>query len=67
LNKLLKTLERTVILEAWTNGIGIQALREIEEAYRRMLQEMVDYAVKHKSSRGTLHRIYYRKFREAYP
>jgi len=67
LNKLSKTLERTVVLEAWTNRIGRQALREIEGAYRRMLQEMVEYAVEHKSSQSTLHKIYYSKFREEYP
>jgi len=67
LSKLLKTLERTVVLEAWTNRIGMQALREIEEAYRRMLQEMVDYAVKHKASQATLHEVFYQRFREEYP
>jgi len=67
LNKLLKTLEKTVILEAWTNGIGRQALREIEDAYRRMLKVMVDYAVESKVSQATLHRVFYRRFREEYP
>jgi len=67
LNKLSKTLERTVILEAWTNRIGRQALREIEDAYRRMLQEMVVYAVEHKASQSTLHRVFYHKFRKEYP
>jgi len=67
LNKQLKTLERTVILEAWTNRIGRQALREIEDAYKRMLQEMVVYAVEHKASQSTLHRVFYRRFREEYP
>jgi len=67
LNRLLKTLERTVILEAWANRIGRQALREIEDAYRRMLQEMVVYAVEHKASQSTLHRVFYHRFRREYP
>ncbi len=67
MNKQLKTLKRTVVLEAWTNRIGRQALREITDAYRSMLQEMVNYAVEHKASQSTLHTVFYRKFREKYP
>jgi len=63
----MKTLERTVVLEAWANRIGMQTLREIEEAYRRMLKIMLDYAVEHKASQSTLHRAFYHKFREEYP
>jgi len=67
LNKWLKTLKRTVVLEGWTNRYGRRALREIAEAYRSMLQEMVNYAVEHKASQATLHKVFYRKFREKYP
>jgi len=67
LSMLLKTLERTVVLEAWTNEIGRRVLREIEDAYRRMLQVMVDYAVKHKASQSTLHSVFYNEFRREYP
>jgi IS605 OrfB family transposase len=67
LEKLLKTLKRTIILEGWTNRIGRQALREIEEAYREMLGEMTDYALEHRASQSTLHRIFYNRFREEYP
>jgi len=63
----LKTLKRVVVLEAWTNSLGLRALREIEDAYRRMLDEMVVYAVKHKASRKTLHYVFYDKFRKMYP
>jgi len=63
----LKTIERTVILEARTNRVGKQTLREIEDAYRRMLEIMVDYAVEHKASQSTLHNVFYRKFRKEYP
>ena len=65
--KLLKTLKRTVILEGWTNSIGRQALREIEDAYREMLGEMLCYALEYRASQPTLHRIFYNRFREEYP
>jgi len=45
----------------------MHALREIEDAYRRMLEIMVDYAVEHKASQSTLHEAFYSKFREVYP
>ena len=67
MNKQLKTLRRTVILEGWTNRYGRQALREITKAYKEMLQEMVEYAVEHKASQSTLHKVFYHKFREKYP
>ncbi len=66
MNKQLKTLKRTIVLEGWTNRYGRQALREIIEAYKSMLQEMVNYAVEHKASQATLHKIFYHKFREKY-
>jgi len=67
LSKLSKTLKRTVTLETWTNSLGLKALRGIEEAYRRMLDEMIAYAVKHKASWKTLHKAFYDKFRKMYP
>ncbi len=67
LESVLKRAERTVAVEAYANRPARAALREVEEAYRRMLQEMVEYAVEHKASQGTLHRVFYRRFREQYP
>ncbi|GBF08619.1 hypothetical protein apy_03440 [Aeropyrum pernix] len=67
MKKLSKTLKRTVVLEGWVNRIGKQALREIAEAYKTMLQETLDYALKHRASQATLHRVFYQKFREKYP
>jgi putative transposase len=67
LEKLLKTLKRTIILEGWANSIGRQALREIVEAYRSMLQEMLGYALEYRASQSTLHRIFYNRFRDRYP
>jgi IS605 OrfB family transposase len=67
LEKLSKTLTRTVVLECHTNRFARRVLREIEDAYREMLVEMVEYAVEHKASQNTLHRVFYEKFRERYP
>ena len=62
-----KTLTRTVVLECRTNRYARRSLREIEDAYREMLVEMVEYAVKYKPSQETLHKVFYEKFRERYP
>ncbi|MDT7890415.1 MAG: transposase, partial [Desulfurococcales archaeon] len=67
MEKLTKILRRTVILEGWVNRFGRQALREIEDAYREMLDVMIDYALEHGASQSTLHRIFYNRFRERYP
>ena len=67
MSKQLKTLKRTVVLKGWTNRYGKQTLREITKAYKEMLQEMVEYAVEHKASQSTLHKMFYHKFREKYP
>jgi len=67
LEKHLKTLTRTVVLECYANRYARRALREIESAYREMLVEMVEYAVEHKASQETLHSVFYEEFRERYP
>jgi len=67
LEKLSKTLTRTVVLECYANKHVRRALKEIESAYREMLVEMVEYAVKYKASQETLHGVFYKKFRERYP
>jgi len=67
LEKHLKTLTKTVVLDCYANKYARRALREIESAYREMLVEMVEYAVKYKASQETLHRVFYEEFRERYP
>jgi len=67
LEKLLKTLTRTVAVECYANRYARRALREIETAYKDMLKEIVEYAVEHKASQSTLHRVFYSRFRERYP
>jgi hypothetical protein len=66
LEKELKTLRKTVILEGWVNRFGRQALREIKDAYGEMLGEMLGYALEHSASQSTLHRIFYNGFRDRY-
>jgi len=63
----LKELRRTVALEVWGNRYAVKALEEILEAYREMLVELVDYALRHKASMKTLHRMFYNKYRSRYP
>jgi IS605 OrfB family transposase len=67
LEKLLKTLTRSVVLECYVDRFVRRVLREIEGVYREMLVEMVEYAVKYKASQETLHNVFYEKFRERYP
>jgi putative transposase len=67
LEKHLKTLTKTVVLDCYANKYARRALREIESAYREMLVEIVEYAVKYKASQETLHRVFYEEFRERYP
>ena len=42
MEKLSKTLTRTVVFECYANRYARRALREIESAYREMLVEMVE-------------------------
>ncbi len=42
-------------------------LRSVEDAYRKMVEEMVEYAVRHNTSQATLHKVFYAKFRTEYP
>ncbi len=43
--KFLKTLTRTVV-ECYANRFARRALRDIEDAYRIMIVEMIEYALK---------------------
>ena len=50
----LKTLTRTVVVKCYANRYARRALREIEDSYRRMLEDMTDYTVKYRVSQSTL-------------
>jgi len=55
----LKELRRTLALEVWGNRYAVKALEEISRAYRDMLVELVDYALRHKASLKMLNRVFY--------
>jgi len=63
----LKKLRRTVALEVWGSRYAVEALEEISRAYRDMLVELVDYALRYKASLKTLHSVFYNKYRSRYP
>jgi IS605 OrfB family transposase len=67
LERQSKISTKTVVLDCYANKYSRRALREIEGAYREMLVEMVEYAVKYRASQETLHRVFYEKFKERYP
>jgi IS605 OrfB family transposase len=62
-----KTLTRTVAVSCLGNKLTRQILRAAEGAYRRMVEEMAEYAVRHGASQAALHRVFYAKFRQEYP
>jgi putative transposase len=67
LEKLLKTLTRTVVLDCYANRIVREALKDIVEPLKTMIGEMVEYALKHNASQNTLHRVFYERYRREYP
>ncbi len=66
---LSKTLKRTVIVESvYLGKPKLAILRELEAAYREMVREAVNYAVRSNvKSLAKLHKALYRRFREKYP
>ena len=62
-----KTLTRTVAVNCFGSSSTRRILRSAEDAYRRMVEEMAEYAVRHNASQATLHKAFYAKFRAEYP
>jgi putative transposase len=62
-----RTLTRTVAVNCFGNSLTRRILRSVEDAYRRMVEEMVEYAVRHGASQATLHKVFYAKFRRGHP
>jgi IS605 OrfB family transposase len=62
-----KTLTRTVAVNCFGNSLTRRILRSVEDAYRRMVEEMAEYAVRHNASQATLHKVFYAKFRREHP
>jgi len=61
-----KTLTRTVRVHCFGNRLTRQILSNAEDAYKKMLKEIVEYAVRRGASQATLHRVFYAKFRAEY-
>jgi IS605 OrfB family transposase len=62
-----KEVRRTVVVNCYANKRARRIIKEIENAYREMLKEMVDYALKHGASQSTLHKVFYERFRRLFP
>jgi transposase, IS605 OrfB family, central region len=62
-----KTLTRTVAVNCFGSSLTCRILRSVEDAYRRMVEEMVEYAVRHGASQATLHKVFYARFRREHP
>jgi len=62
-----KTIKKTVAIEGYTNHVGKKILSEIELAYKKMLMEMIDFALKNKATQKILHRTFYKKYRKEFP
>ena len=62
-----KTLTRTVRVGCFGNRLMRQILSNAEDAYKKMLKEMVEYAVRRGASQATLHKVFYARFRAEYP
>jgi len=50
-----------------TNRVGKRILSYIESAYKKMLTEMIDFALKNKATQKTLHYTFYKKYRKEFP
>jgi len=62
-----KTIKKTVAIECYTNRLGWKILSEIEAAYRIMLVEMIEFALKYDATQKILHRTFYKQYRKEFP
>jgi IS605 OrfB family transposase len=62
-----KTLTKTVRVHCFGNRLTRQILSNAEDAYKKMLKEMVEYAIRRGASQATLHKVFYARFRAEYP
>jgi len=62
-----KTIKKTVTLECYTNRSSWKTLSEIESAYRKMLTEMIGFALKNKATQKTLNQTFYKQYRKEFP
>ena len=62
-----KTIKRTVAIECYTNHIGKRILSKIESAYKKMLAEEIEFALKNNTTQKVLHNTFYKKYRRELP
>jgi len=62
-----KTIKKTVAVECYTNHLGKRVLSQIESAYKKMLVEEIDFAIKNHATQKILHREFYKKYRKEFP
>jgi len=62
-----KTIKKTIMLECYTNYVGKNTLFRIESAYKKMLVEEVDFALKNHATQKILHRTFYKQYRKEFP
>mgnify|MGYP001772502846 CR=1 FL=1 len=62
-----KTIKKTVSVECYINHIGKRILYEIESAYKKMLVEEIDFALKNNATQKVLHQEFYKKYRKEFP
>jgi len=55
------------VLECYTNHAGKSVLYEIESAYKKMLVEMIGFALKYDATQKILHRTFYKQYRKKFP
>jgi hypothetical protein len=67
LERLFKVLRRAVVLDCYANKPTREALEEIVEPLEAMSEETVEYALEHKASQETLHKVFYERYRDQYP
>jgi len=63
----LKTLKKTVAVECYTNRVGKRILSQIESAYKKMLVEEIEFALKNQATQRVLHNTFYKKYRKEFP
>jgi hypothetical protein len=54
-------------MDCYANKPSRGALREIVDRLEAMIEETVEYALEHKASQKTLHRVFYERYRDQYP
>jgi len=62
-----KTIKRTVAIECYTNRLGWKTLAEVESAYKKMLIEMIGFALKNDATQKTLNHTFYKQYRKEFP